>query len=677
MYIGKFLPSQFLIICLFLTQIILPGCNGLTGSNSTDNNSDTRIIEIIEPEEAIQNIKLATSKLSGQMQYIDASLYLISMAFQALDGSGVGTSAEGGKLSITRIANGNVVFTFHEFIMGGKTYNSIDGSPLTLIPVDEGFQLSGKLTVSGPGLEYSLELEFDLNLDDQKIGRGNIICNGELTAIANYNFITGKFATPENENVEIAVPMNNGLNSIDSANVNIAFDESGQIHVDYSNLLKNSMTRPSAIFALTGDPGDATEIQKTFPDTGNDNSGDDSKEITAKFPWWWWLILLPPPPPQKEPDPPPIQTPAEQVDPGYSNTSGTRILLVGDSWTEQVVFKYNSNLLNNSLNNRGLGAYNSYGGAFKLSPDATAIAGTDAINFWSNSDLRKRIDQALSLFPAIDIVHLSLGGNDLVYGLLQNKSAFDQEFQNKIALAIENLIQYIHSLKPEIKINIVGYTNVRMEDYPFTTMEFFNLAVQSLEMKKAAIAKKYNYVYYTNNIGLYPNPPPESIIPNNAIYDPNIIAEDGFHLTKLAFQDLMNRCVELYYKFWLRGRQAPPAGGDPGNPIANIPPGFGNYQLMWPGGIEKIYYVNIMGVNFPVAVIAYLDVHLDYSDPDGYITTIWYYNWRNGWVIKTNNKVFRFKTIISWWNLHGSGGFTVAIFDNNYSFAEQHINFSW
>ncbi len=667
MFPLRTLRSTLMITIFLSAQIILSGCNS-SGGSDPENINDTRVIEVIEPEEELQFVKSATSRLSGQMQYIDASLYLISVAFQALDGSGVGTSPEGGKLSISRIANGNTVFSLYEFIMGSKTYNSSGDSPLTLIPADGGFQLTGELIIADSDSDNSIVLEIDLDLNDQKIGLGNITCDGEVTAVANYDFMTGRFIAPKDEKIEVAVSPDEDASNEENSKININFDENGQISVDYSNLLRKSMTRPTALFSLTEDSDNLTAAQKRFLDTGGSGFGDDNDEIKAQnLLFWLWLLLQQQQQQEeepKEPEQPPVQ-PAQTVDPGYSNTPGTRILLVGDSWTEQVAYKFGRNLLNSSLNTHNLGSYSSWGGSAPASQgglDATAIAGTDAIISWSNPDLRKNIDRALSLFPAIDIVHLSLGGNDFIYGLKDGKNAFDEGFQNEICDAIAELIEYIHELKPEIKINIVGYTNVRMDNYPLVTKEFFNLAVQSLEMKKEALADKYDYVYYTKNLDMYGNPPPESAI-----------ASDGFHLKENGFQILMDRCVEMYYKYWLRGRQAPPNGGSAGTQISNYPPAFGEYQLMWPGGIEKIHYL----FNIPIAATVYLDVHLDYSDPDGYITSVWYYGWENGWVEKTNDKVFRFKTIVSWWNLHGSGGFTAAVFDNNYNFTEQRIHFSW
>lgn len=78
-----------------------------------------------------------------------------------------------------------------------------------------------------------------------------------------------------------------------------------------------------------------------------------------------------------------------------------RILVVGDSWTPAMPSRIQS-----VLNGLGLGEYTAVGGS-------TTLGGTTAAQ-WASPSYLALITQELTDHPTIDIVHLSMGGNDML-----------------------------------------------------------------------------------------------------------------------------------------------------------------------------------------------------------------------------------------------------------------------
>ena len=84
-----------------------------------------------------------------------------------------------------------------------------------------------------------------------------------------------------------------------------------------------------------------------------------------------------------------------------------RILLVGDSWPG---FMWAERSLRTALNAAGLGTYEEKG-------DVTAIGGSRASD-WAQPAWLQLITDEIGANPTIDIVHLSIGGNDILGGPL-------------------------------------------------------------------------------------------------------------------------------------------------------------------------------------------------------------------------------------------------------------------
>ena len=132
-----------------------------------------------------------------------------------------------------------------------------------------------------------------------------------------------------------------------------------------------------------------------------------------------------------------------------------RILIVGDSWaTGILVFKAFPNVFDeHGLENVGVvGA-------------ATALGGSRAEQ-WANNHKGKldALDKALAENPTIDIVHLSIGGNDFLKAAMKdNEDVCRQPPEKRKAVwqriwkDIETLVQHILAQRDNVKVLLNDY----------------------------------------------------------------------------------------------------------------------------------------------------------------------------------------------------------------------------
>jgi len=124
----------------------------------------------------------------------------------------------------------------------------------------------------------------------------------------------------------------------------------------------------------------------------------------------------------------------------------SRILLVGDSWVDQA---FAAGAFDIALQNEGLGQFSSEGAV-------TAIGGTTAAQ-WATAPFLALIDGELATHPTIDIVHLSVGGNDFL-GAPPGTDIVALAVQ--ILDDIDTIVAHIHGIDPSIKVVIANYDYV-------------------------------------------------------------------------------------------------------------------------------------------------------------------------------------------------------------------------
>lgn len=243
-----------------------------------------------------------------------------------------------------------------------------------------------------------------------------------------------------------------------------------------------------------------------------------------------------------------------------------RILLAGDSWsalmqafdTYQTVFPEYP----------GCESYRSIG--FR-----TAVVGMRATEFTAPTMLSK-VAEELAQYPTIDIVHLSLGGNDILYGTWRPTMtpAQQQALFDNVTAHIETVIDFILAQRPDIRIVLCGYTFANHASSGIT-MQQANQAILELEQTKRVMVQGKDRVFYVHNLGLmqytYGIPQADPPIPPMSVpypggypdYDPmpggNILygaplealVDGDIHLTPAGYAVLARRCMDEIYTEWL------------------------------------------------------------------------------------------------------------------------------
>ncbi len=186
------------------------------------------------------------------------------------------------------------------------------------------------------------------------------------------------------------------------------------------------------------------------------------------------------------------------------------------------------------------------------------------------------VAEELALYPTIDIVHMSLGGNDLLYGAWNAGMTYEQEqtlFESWVA-NIETGIDFILSQRPDIRIGLCGYTFAHHEKSG-VSIQRMNEALAHLEAVKRDLALGKDRVFYIHNLGLmqyhfgipdadppilpgtvpypggYPDydPMPGGDITNYAPLE--ALVDNDIHLTAEGYAIVARRCIDEFYGEWL------------------------------------------------------------------------------------------------------------------------------
>ena len=127
-----------------------------------------------------------------------------------------------------------------------------------------------------------------------------------------------------------------------------------------------------------------------------------------------------------------------------------RVLVVGDSWSAYTV-GYDS--LNASFASFGHSEMRAIG-------STTAISGSTAAD-WTTSSYQQRIVNALNVNPDIEVIHLTIGGNDFFAGWSVSMGASaETALFDEIADDVENVIDFIKAQDPDLQVLLSTY------DYP-------------------------------------------------------------------------------------------------------------------------------------------------------------------------------------------------------------------
>ncbi len=251
-----------------------------------------------------------------------------------------------------------------------------------------------------------------------------------------------------------------------------------------------------------------------------------------------------------------------------------RLLLVGDSWTGFMwAFRTFKEIFNETA---GLEYIREIGGR-------TAIMGARAFEFYPEEyNYIQNVKEELEKYPTIDIVLMTLGGNDFLRGTPQtsrwncdmlSNPAQEAYIINTITNYISGIIDEILSVRPDIRIALCGYTFAGRDRGGCSICDQQNAFVR-FEQAKKALADSKPRVYYVHNLGLMQyhfgtstptNLPPHSVpypggypsyspFPGGdpcSLVHPSGLFDGDIHLSQAGYKILAQRCMSEFISQWL------------------------------------------------------------------------------------------------------------------------------
>lgn len=241
-----------------------------------------------------------------------------------------------------------------------------------------------------------------------------------------------------------------------------------------------------------------------------------------------------------------------------SQAQAQRILLVGDSWVAQA---WTSGAFSTALANKGLPPSDVIGGS-------TTIGGTTAAQ-WATQPYLDLITAALQANPTVEIIHLSIGGNDFL-GAPPGSDPLVVGAQ--ILSDTQIIVDHIKNLDPTLKVAHASY------DYIPAGFTNESAGITQLLINQAELTPGY---FIINDLGLlhhvfgYPpnfaagaTPLPggyPSYIPlmggDPAFGGNPAIFADAIHPGTAGYVALAEHAIDEFYMAWLTSVPVPGLGG--------------------------------------------------------------------------------------------------------------------
>ncbi len=267
------------------------------------------------------------------------------------------------------------------------------------------------------------------------------------------------------------------------------------------------------------------------------------------------------------------------------NPTTDKMLLIGDSWA---FFSWTGNSYNENFDRFGLSDINCH------STTGLAVNGAEANSYFSDAARKQELIDYVSTHPELEIIHLSLGGNDAMAAW--NKTMTPQQEDAILSVImhdIKTIIDTIWSYNPDVDIHLSGYDYPNFEEtiggwlipslHPFygtwdnmgqpTNGEINHILAKATQAFQDS-ANAWNQVTFVNNLGLmqwtYGQTTALTVAPYGT-YQPftapvpggfpdypsplaalNFSGNDSFHLNDNSFELFIKRHFEEYYWDYFR-----------------------------------------------------------------------------------------------------------------------------
>jgi hypothetical protein len=267
------------------------------------------------------------------------------------------------------------------------------------------------------------------------------------------------------------------------------------------------------------------------------------------------------------------------------NPTTDRMMVIGDSWA---FFSWTGNSYNENLNRFGLSDISCF------SNINLAVNGAEASDYFSNASRKQELIDYVSTHPELEIIHLSLGGNDAMGSWNKNMTAPQEDaILSAIMTDIKSIIDTIHFYNSNVDIHLSGYDFPNFDETVgtafFPTLHPFygtwdgmgqpNAAEVNAILIKATnafadSANAWNKVTFVNNLGLMQwtygqisaltvppygtYPPLTAPVPGGFPNYPtpldalNFGGNDSFHLNDNSFELFIKRHFEEFYWAYFR-----------------------------------------------------------------------------------------------------------------------------
>ena len=238
-----------------------------------------------------------------------------------------------------------------------------------------------------------------------------------------------------------------------------------------------------------------------------------------------------------------------------------RILMVGDSWAW---FMWLNRSLQTALQEAQLGEYEEIG-------MFTTVPGTTAEQ-WTNPKMLEVIRLEVQRHPTIDIIHLSLTGNDFLRKWNPNMSAEERHaLFTKIVADLETVVRFCLDIRPNLRVAIVGYDYVNKGKNGCSWQTLNEAGIELAKMEKDLALRLGDRVRYIQNYGVIqctfglgqevahasmrlPGQAPayDPFPGGDSRYgNPEAAMMDDIHLNIEGYAAIARNCVNSVYKEWL------------------------------------------------------------------------------------------------------------------------------
>lgn len=261
--------------------------------------------------------------------------------------------------------------------------------------------------------------------------------------------------------------------------------------------------------------------------------------------------------------------------PATAQTDVARVLVVGDSWANYV---WQQRTIRQVLAQAGHAGKTERG-------DVTALSGTTAAQ-WASPLYLGLITTELAAYPTIDVVHLSIGGNDLLGNWNASMGPVaEQALMAQVMADIQIVINHIRAQRPGIQIVMVGYDYSNFQEMaPLFSWGWFlwtylgspspsrmGHALADFAALRAAYSLQNSDVDYVHNYGLmqwffgyplygaprfaapFPGQAPSYLpLPGGSADHPSppSAMRDSFHLNSNGYRVLVASAVYHVYDPW-------------------------------------------------------------------------------------------------------------------------------